>query len=142
MPAARKPKAGDRVILRGTIVHMLPDLGTATVTIDRADPDGAQWFSVQTGALEHDMIAELPDGGEPGGEPDAGDLDLLLRSVALAADMASLERLGRPDAERTAAAVRAALACALGNGMIELVPPERWPELVVTNPPYSLEGNP
>lgn len=75
----------------------------------------------------------------PGEDPKASDLDLLLRSVALAADMASLERLGRPDAERTAAAVRAALACALGNGMIELVPPERWPELVVTTPPYSLE---
>jgi hypothetical protein len=63
MDEEREPRVDDAVILRGTIAHLIPDLGEAVVSVHRAVD--SQWITVQAGALEHDTAAGLYDGGVP-----------------------------------------------------------------------------
>jgi hypothetical protein len=67
---------------------------------------------------------------------EAQTLDLVLKHVALAADMAWLDSAGMVPADRTRAAIRAALECGLANGLIKIMPAEGWPEFVALTPPY------
>jgi hypothetical protein len=64
----------------------------------------------------------------------------LLRLVSGAAEVAVLRGGHATQAAETRAAVRAAFECAVGNGLIQLVPPSDYPDLVVLDPPYRLPG--
>jgi hypothetical protein len=65
-------------------------------------------------------------------------LDDLLRLVMGAADTAFLDaqRVGGTGAECTRRAVEEAFRCAVGNGLVALVPSDRWPTWVVVSRPY------
>lgn len=62
----------------------------------------------------------------------------LVRRVMGAADAAYLDeqRDGGTGANCTRRAVQEALRCAIGNGLITLVPTDRWPTMTVVTPPY------
>lgn len=66
-------------------------------------------------------------------------IEALLRSVGLAADLAAIKAMNedRTHAEIARAAVREALLCAEGNGLITVVPREEWPPWVTSTPPYQ-----
>lgn len=69
-----------------------------------------------------------------------GDLfEALLHNLMFAADRAAIDATGRgaTGAERTKAAVREALECALGNGLLTVTPREEWPEYIAMSPPYK-----
>lgn len=69
----------------------------------------------------------------------SSDLDQLVHLVIFAANAAAVDsyRRGETGAEGTREAVRAALACALGNGLIELRPSEEWRRWISVDPPYT-----
>lgn len=69
-------------------------------------------------------------------------LNSLLRNVQLAYDVAAINAInyGMTNAEIAKAAVREALLCAEGNGMITITPREEWPEWIVSAPPYHPDG--
>lgn len=60
----REPRAGDAVIVRGQIDHLVEPEGIAVLKINRPDPMGTPYFCVQAGSLEHDTA--VADGGVPG----------------------------------------------------------------------------
>jgi hypothetical protein len=69
-----------------------------------------------------------------------GDLfEALLHNLMFAADAAAIEasRRGATGAERAKAAVKEALECALGNGLLTVTPREEWPEYIAMSPPYK-----
>lgn len=59
------------------------------------------------------------------------------RCVSTAADIAAIENRSKTNAEMVRAAVTAALECAVGNGLITVVPEEDWPRFIVSSPPYQ-----
>lgn len=64
----------------------------------------------------------------------------LLHHVMFAADDASINakrRGGQTPHEITTMSVREALKCALGNGLISVVPRGEWPEWIALEPPYK-----
>lgn len=65
--------------------------------------------------------------------------DDLLRAMVMAASTAAFDarRAGKTPIDITDDTVRAALACALGNGLIEIVTQQRWPRWVAVDPPYK-----
>lgn len=69
-------------------------------------------------------------------------LKSLMRNVQLAYDVAAIDAInaGKTNAEVAKAAVREALLCAEGNGMITITPREQWPEWIVSDPPYHPDG--
>ena len=81
-------------------------------------------------------MATTPPTTQPG---ERSVLDDLLRAVQLAADTAAIDgrRADKTYAAITGDAVRAALECAIGNGLIDVVPRERWPQWIAVNPPYN-----
>jgi hypothetical protein len=70
----------------------------------------------------------------------AGVMEDLLRNMMIPAQTAAINAAGGTGAEMTRAAVRAAVECALGNGLITVVPPEQWPAYVSLDPPYDPEA--
>ena len=68
-------------------------------------------------------------------------LTQVLRLVMAAASHAVIGRTFPAHVDETRAAVTEAFRCALANGLIEIVPPERWPEYVAMTPPYRLPGD-
>lgn len=64
-------------------------------------------------------------------EPDV--LDRLVRHACFAADLVAMERHAT-GAARTRAVVRRGLEMLLANGLVEVVPAERWPEYVSLHP--------
>jgi hypothetical protein len=71
------------------------------------------------------------------GEEEAA--ELLHRCVGGAADLVAVGHINDTRAVMVANAVRAAFACALGNGLIKVVPEEEWPMFIVSTPPYGRE---
>lgn len=69
------------------------------------------------------------------------DLDALLRLASSGANNAVLDamRAGREmtGAEMTRVGVRGAFELAIANGLITVVPRERWPDRVVISPPFT-----
>ncbi len=65
--------------------------------------------------------------------------DALLHNLMFAADRAAIEmsQRGATGAERTKAAVKEALECAIGNGLLTVKPREEWPEYIAMSPPYK-----
>lgn len=64
----------------------------------------------------------------------------LLRAAVMAADSVAIDARQRPgvtNADITRAVVREAFACALGNGLIQVVPQDQWPQWIAVDPPYS-----
>jgi hypothetical protein len=82
-----------------------------------------------------DVMSGVP--GLPGNwdEPDSGLLNELERHGAGAADPVMIRFSGGTPAERTRAAVRAALRMLLANGLVTAVPMEDWPAYVILDPP-------
>jgi hypothetical protein len=68
-------------------------------------------------------------------------LDEVVRVTIFAADEAVAGRPYRGRADETRAAVTEAFRCALGNGLIELVPQDRWPEYLALSAPYEPLGS-
>lgn len=65
------------------------------------------------------------------------DLDQVIRAVIFAADEAALEGDHRTSADLVRDAVRAAFECAIGNGLVQIVPPTQWPQYIAMTPPYE-----
>jgi len=65
--------------------------------------------------------------------------EALLHNLMFAADAAAIEtsQRGATGAERTKAAVKEALECALGNGLMTVTPREEWPDYIAMSPPYK-----
>lgn len=65
-------------------------------------------------------------------------LEALLKSVQLSADIAALDAIkeGKTQAQITGAAMREAFLCAIGNGLITIVPAGEWPFTIKPSPPY------
>jgi hypothetical protein len=66
--------------------------------------------------------------------------DALLHHVMFAADTASIDAKrhgGHTPHVITTLAVREALKCALGNGLITVTPRDQWPEWIAVDPPYE-----
>jgi len=67
-------------------------------------------------------------------------LDEVISATTFAADEAVMGRQHRTRADEVRAAVTEAFRCALGNGLIELVPQDRWPEYLALSAPYEPLG--
>lgn len=65
------------------------------------------------------------------------DLDRLVSAVDFVADLVVVDGTFRSRAEETRAVLHEALRCALGNGLIQITPVERWPEYLALTPPYT-----
>lgn len=65
-------------------------------------------------------------------------IDKIYRAVRLAADTAAIEagNRGETQAEIVAAGAKAAIECALGNGILNAVNENEWPEWITVDPPY------
>lgn len=70
---------------------------------------------------------------------DTDDPDDLTQHVGVAAHLTAIEQLnaGATHATVIDAAVRTAFACAIGNGLIQLVPRDQWPLGIAVHPPYD-----
>jgi hypothetical protein len=69
-------------------------------------------------------------------------LHSLMRNIQMAYDIAAINAVnaGHTKAVVAEAAVREALLCAEGNGMITVTPREEWPEWISSTPPYHGDG--
>ena len=81
----------------------------------------------------------IEDTREPQGDAESA-FEALLHHVMFAADTASIDakmRGGHTPHQITTMAVREALRCGLGNGLIAVTPREQWPEWIAVDPPYE-----
>lgn len=74
-------------------------------------------------------------------DTDRDPVELLVRRVGVAADGAFLDaqRDGGTGARCVRRALEEALRCAVGNGLVVIVPPDRWPTMTVVSSPYTWE---
>jgi hypothetical protein len=64
-------------------------------------------------------------------------LDRVIHLTVSAAHHAVITGTFYSHADEVRTAVAEAFRCAEANGLIEVVPPDRWPEYVALHPPYA-----